>query len=60
MAFCWRSSKTLSVSGRKKGHFVDTICVWKTSRFCDHIRSPNTTKIGDLAGTGENPKWHFW
>ena len=23
-------------------------------------KSPNTTKIGVSADTGENPKWHFW
>ena len=28
--------------------------------FCAHSKSPNTTKIGVSAGTGENPKWHFW
>ena len=28
--------------------------------FCDHTKSPSTTKIGVSAGTGENPKWHFW
>ena len=28
--------------------------------FGAHSKSPNTTKIGVSAGTGENPKWHFW
>ena len=30
------------------------------SFFGAHSKSPNTTKIGVSAGTGENPKWHFW
>ena len=28
--------------------------------FGAHSKSPNTTKIGVSADTGENPKWHFW
>ena len=53
---------------------ANTICVWKAKSvfsltlsvfgkwyfFCDHIKSPNTTKIGVSAGTGENPKWYVW
>ena len=40
-------SLTLSVFGQC--HFL-----------CEHTKSPNTTKLGLSAGTGENPKWHFW
>ena len=32
----------------------------KWSFFRAHSKSPNTTIIGVSAGTGENPKWHFW
>ena len=48
--------------GTKKAHFRwATICFGKMVLFFGaHSKSPNTTKIGVSAGTGENPKWHFW
>ena len=59
----------------KKRKKTNTICVRKVKNRAFSLQlavfgkwsffgalsvSPNTTKIGASAGTGENPKWHFW
>ena len=53
---------TLFVFGRyKKGAFSLQLSVLgEWSFFGAHSKSPKTTKIGVSAGTGENPKRHFW
>ena len=51
----------LCSDGKKQTRiFVATICFWKMVLFCGHSKWQNTIKIGVSAGTGENPKWHFW
>ena len=52
----------LCSNGKKQTRiFVATICFWKMVLFCcGHSKWQNTIKIGVSAGTGENPKWHFW
>ena len=51
----------LCSEGQKKCAFSLQLSVFpKRYFFGAHSKSPNTTKIGVSAGTGENPKWHFW
>ena len=51
----------LCSEGTKRCTFSLQLSVFgKWSFFGAHSKSPNTTKIGVSAGTGENPKWHFW
>ena len=60
-----KNRQTLFVFGRKNenAHFRCTYLFWENGTsfsFCNHTKSPNTTKIGVSAGTGNNPRWHFW
>ena len=51
----------LCSDGKKKCAFSLQLSVLgKWYFFGGHSKSPNTTKIGVSADTGENPKWHFW
>ena len=51
----------LCSEGKQKTHiFVATICFGKLVLFCGHSKWQNTIKIGVSAGTGQNPKGHFW
>ena len=60
MAFFKKLQNTICFRKAKKTRiFVDTICWWKMSSFCDHTKSPNTTKIGVSAGTGETQNGTF-
>ena len=46
---------------KKSAHFRCNYLFWENVTFFGaHWKSPNTTKIGVSADTGENPKWHFW
>ena len=45
---------------KKRACLLQLSVLGKWSFFCAHTKSPNTAKIGVSAGTGENPKWHFW
>ena len=62
MAFYRKYGGTLFVFRRykKRACSLQLSVFGKWSCFCAHSKSPNTTKIGASAGTGENPKWHFW
>ena len=51
----------LCSEGQKSAHFRCIYLFLENGTFFGaHSKSPNTTKIGVSAGTGENPKWHFW
>ena len=51
----------LCSEGKKRCGFSLQLSVFGNWSFIGaHSKSPNTTKIGVLADTGENPKWHFW
>ena len=57
-----KNRQTLCMFGRsKKCAFSLQLSVLENVTFSGaHSKSPNATKIGVSAGTGENPKWHFW
>ena len=51
----------LCSEGKKSAHFrCNYLFLENVTFFGAHWKSPNTTKIGVSADTGENPKWHFW
>ena len=51
----------LCSEGKKPRIFVDSICFGKMVLFLVTIQNHQTLqKYGVSAGTGENPKWHFW
>ena len=51
----------LCSEGKKGAHFRCNYLFLENGTFWGaHSKSPNTTKIGVSADTGENPKWHFW
>ena len=51
----------LCSEGKKSAHFrCNYLFLENGTFFGAHSKSPNTTKIGVSAGTGENPKCHFW
>ena len=56
---CLIGKHYLCSEGKKPRIFVATICFRKMVLFRAHSKSPNTTKIGVSAGTGENPKMAF-
>ena len=61
MAFSEKLANTICVRKVEKARIcVATICFGKMVLCCANSKSPNTTKIGVSAGTGENPNWHFW
>ena len=61
MAFLETLQNTMSFRKVKERAFSPTLSVFgRCHFFVLPYKSPNTTKIGVSAGTGENPKWHFW
>ena len=62
MSFLEKQANTICVRKVKKGaHFRCNYLFLENVTFSGaHSKSPNTTKIGVLADTRENPKWHFW
>ena len=45
---------TICFRRRKNANLVDTICFWKMSLFCDHLKSPTLQRNRGFRG------WHFW
>ena len=59
MTFFRKFGKDDLCSEGNKLAFSLTPSVLGKCHFCDHIKSPNTTKIVVSAGTGENPNGPF-